>query len=245
MLKINEVYLGDCLELMSDIADKSIDLIITDPPYGSTKCRWDSVLDLESLWRQYRRIIKDNGAVIMTAQTPFDKVLGCSNLEMLRYEWVWEKTMATGHFNARKMPLKAHENVLVFYKNLPTYNPQKTQGHHPINSYTKYVATQNNTEIYGEAKTEITGGGETDRYPRSVLVFPTDRQTCNLHPTQKPVKLFEYFIKTYTNKGDLILDNCAGSGTAGVAAVNTGRDYILIEKDPEYYQTILKRMSEL
>jgi site-specific DNA-methyltransferase (adenine-specific) len=199
---------------------------------------------LPKLWSEYKRIIKPRGAIILTAQSPFDKVLGASNLDMLKYEWIWEKTQATGHLNAKKMPLKAHENILVFYKDLPTYNPQKTTGHKPINSYTKYVKTQNNTELYGEMKQEISGGGETDRYPRSVLLYASDKQTSCLHPTQKPLGLMEYLIKTYTNECDLVLDNCIGSGTTAVACINTNRNFIGIEKDENYFNVANKRIKE-
>jgi len=242
-MKRNEIHKGDCLELMPKlIEDKSVDMIFCDLPYGTTKCKWDSVIDLPKLWKEYERIIKDNGVILLFAQTSFDKVLGASNLNLLRYEWIWEKTQATGHLNAKKMPMKAHENILVFYKKLPTYNPQKTEGHKPINSYTKYVKTQNNTEIYGEMKQEISGGGETDRYPRSVLTFASDKQKSKLHSTQKPLSLIEYMIKTYTNEGDLILDNTAGSGTTGLGAKNLKRDYIMIEQDPDIYEIACKRL---
>ena len=184
-----DLYNGDCLEIMKNISDKSVDMILCDLPYGTTACKWDTVIPFEPLWEQYNRIIKDNGAILLFAQTPFDKVLGSSNLQMLKYEWIWEKTQATGHLNAKKMPMKAHENILVFYKKLPTYNPQMTEGHTPIHSYTKYISTQNNTEIYGRMNREISGGGETTRYPRSVLTFASDKQTCYLHPTQKPLAL--------------------------------------------------------
>ena len=243
-MKRNIVLKGDCLELMKDIEPKSVDMILCDLPYGTTQCKWDSVIDLTKLWIEYERIIKDNGAILLFAQTPFDKVLGASNIKLLKYEWIWEKTQATGHLNAKKMPMKAHENILVFYKNLPTYNQQKTSNHKTINIYTKYVKTQNNTEIYGEMKREISGGGETDRYPRSVITFPSDKQTSSLHSTQKPIALCRYFIKTYTNEGDLVLDNCAGSGTTGIACMNTGRDYILMEKDERYFEVINKRIEE-
>lgn len=211
---------------MKKIDDKSIDMILCDLPYGTTKCKWDVIIPFEPLWEQYERIIKPNGAILLFAQTPFDKVLGTSNLELLRYEWIWEKTQATGHLNAKKMPMKAHENILVFYDKLPTYNPQKTTGHKPINSYTKYLSTQNNTEIYGNMKREIKGGGETDRYPRSVLVFPSDKQHDYIHPTQKPLDLCKYMIKTYSNIGDTVLDNCCGSGTVPLAAYSENRNYI-------------------
>lgn len=160
-----ELINGDCLEEMKNIKDKSIDMTLCDLPYGTTNCSWDSVIDLKLLWEQYERIIKDNGAILLFAQTPFDKILGASNLKLLRYEWIWEKTQATGHLNAKKLPMKSHENILVFYKKLPTYNPQKTAGHKPVNSWgIKYIKTQNNTEIYGKMNKEIKGGGETDRY---------------------------------------------------------------------------------
>jgi len=243
-MKRNEIYLGDCLELMpKHIEDNSVDMIFCDLPYGTTKCKWDSVIDLPKLWKEYERVIKDNGAIVLFAQTPFDKVLGASNLKMMKYEWIWEKTQATGHLNAKKMPMKAHENILVFYKKLPIYNPQKTTGHKPINSYTKYVNTQNNTEIYGEMKREISGGGETDRYPRSVVTYASDKQKSKLHPTQKPLALIEYMIKTYTNEGDLILDNACGSGTTGVGAEKLNRGWVMMEKDPEIYDTACKRLQ--
>lgn len=146
-----QLYNGDCLEVMKSIPDKSIDLILCDLPYGITKCKWDTPIDLFAMWNQYNRIIKDNAPILLFAQTPFDKVLGSSNLSMLKYEWIWEKTQATGHLNAKKMPMKAHENILVFYKKLPIYNPQKTTGHKPIHSYTKYIKTQNNTDSTGIA----------------------------------------------------------------------------------------------
>lgn len=243
MLDLNNIYLGDCLKVMKDIEDKSIDMILCDLPYGTTRCKWDSIIDLDKLWQQYCRIIKDNGVIVLFAQTPFDKVLGTSNLEMLRYEWIWEKTQATGHLNAKKMPLKAHENILVFYKKLPVYNPQKTDGHPPVNSYTKYIATQNNTEIYGDLSKEISGGGNTERYPRSIQMFSSDKQKEHLHPTQKPIKLLEYLIKTYTNENDLVLDNCIGSGSTAVAAQNINRNFIGIEKEVKYYEIALKRLK--
>lgn len=195
------------------------------------------------LWTHYNRIIKNNGVILLSAQTPFDKILGASNPKMLKYEWIWEKTQATGHLNAKKMPMKAHENILVFYKKLPTYNPQKTEGHKPVNSYTKYVSTQNKTEVYGKFDKEVSGGGDTTRYPRSVLTFPSDKQTCNLHSTQKPLALCEYMIKTYTNENDVILDSCMGSGTAGAAALKLNRKFIGIEKEEKYFNIAKERIE--
>jgi site-specific DNA-methyltransferase (adenine-specific) len=248
-LEINNSYLGDCLDLMKLIPDKSIDMILCDLPYGTTKCSWDSIIDLNLLWGEYERIIKDNGPILLFAQTPFDKVLGCSNLKLLKYEWIWEKTQATGFYNAKKMPMKAHENILVFYKKLPKYYPQKTQGHKPINSYTKKPEVQNKTEVYGKVKTTVTGGGETDRYPRSIQIFSSDKQKTKLdgtiHPTQKPLDLCEYLIKTYTDEGDVVLDNCSGSGTTGLAAKRLNRNYIMIEKDETYFNIGLRRLGNI
>jgi len=233
---------GDCLDVMRGIPDNSIDLVCCDMPFGTTNCRWDTVICLESLWKHYKRIVKDNGAIVLFAQTPFDKVLGASNLHMLKYELIWEKTKATGHLNAKKMPMKAHENILVFYKKLPTYNPQKTTRHKPVNSYTKH--TQDG-ECYGKTKLGVKGGGATDRYPRSVQRFAHDTQKISLHPTQKPVALVEYLVKTYTNEGDTVLDNCMGSGTAGVACNNLGRDFIGIEKDLDIFTIADRRINVL
>lgn len=244
MLEINKIYNEDCLEGMKKIDDKSIDFIFTDLPFSTTQNSWDVLIPFEPLWEQYERIIKDNGCIALWAQSPFDKRLACSNEKLYRYEWIIEKTKATGHLNAKKMPMKAHENILIFYKKLPTYNPQKTTGHTPIHSYTKYVETQNNTEIYGRMNKELSGGGETDRYPRSVITFASDKQKSCLHPTQKPLALCEYMIKTYTNPEDLVLDSCAGSCTTAVAALNTNRNYICFKKDKDIFEVGSKRVAE-
>lgn len=246
----NTIHKGDCLELMPKlIKDKSIDMIFCDLPYGTTKCKWDSVIDLPKLWSEYERVIKDNGAILLFAQTPFDKVLGASNLKLLRYEWIWEKTQATGHLNAKKMPMKAHENILVFYKKLPIYNPQKTTGHERKVSkgYQRDICIKRRDEKWGDnylygKETTAPDYDSTERYPRSVLTFASDKQKSKLHPTQKPLSLIEYMIKTYTNEGDLILDNCAGSGTTGLGAKNLNRNYIMMEQDPEYYEIACKRV---
>jgi len=243
-MELNKIYNEDCLVGMNRIPDKCVDMIFTDLPFGTTNCKWDVIIPFDKMWAQYNRIIKDNGAILLFAQTPFDKLLGASNISMLRYEWIWEKSQATGHYNAKKAPMKAHENILVFYKKPPTYNPQKTQGHKPMNSYTKYVETQNNTQIYGRAKLEMSGGGQTDRYPRSVLKFPSDKQKSCLHSTQKPVALCEYFIKTYTNPGDLMVDTCAGVLSSIIACENLGRKYIAFEDDVEIYNEGMNRMNE-
>lgn len=238
MIKTDDLWLmhGDCLELMKEIPDSSIDFILCDLPYGTTRNKWDSVIDLTALWSEYKRVSR--GAIVLTAQTPFDKVLGVSNLEMLRYEWIWEKTAATGHLNAKKMPMKAHENILVFYDKLPTYNPQITHGHKRKTS----TKTCDNGTNYGNQKLESISYDSTSRYPRSVIEFSSDKQKSSLHPTQKPAGLMEYLIKTYTNEGDTVLDNCMGSGTTGVACVNTGRKFIGIEMDESYFNIARERI---
>lgn len=235
------LMLGDCLERMKEIPDQSVDMILTDPPYGTTACKWDSTIPLEPMWEQLKRIIKPNGAIVMSCQTPFDKVLGSSNLQMLKYEWIWEKTSATGHLNAKKAPMKAHENILVFYNKLPVYNPQKTFGHKPTNNF--YKKNNQDGECYGMSKS-VSGGGATDRYPRSVQVFSSDKQKVKLHPTQKPVALMEYLIKTYTNEGETVLDFTMGSGTTGVACRNLTRNFIGIEMDNTYYSIAVNRIKE-
>jgi len=241
-MDINRTYLGDCLELIpKHIEDKSIDMIFCDLPYGTTRNKWDSVIDLGRLWGEYERVIKDNGAIVLFAQTPFDKVLGASNLKLLKYEWIWEKDRASGHLNAKKMPMKAHENILVFYKKLPTYNPQKTTGHKPSNISGRRLKETTN---YGKFE-QIISGGQTTRYPRSVQkVNVVNSQHGIIHPTQKPLSLIEYMIKTYTNEGDLILDNTCGSGTTGLGAKNLNRNYIMMEQDPKYFEIAKARVGE-
>jgi DNA modification methylase len=228
---------GDCLRLLRDVPDRSVDMILCDLPYGTTQSKWDCALDLEALWKQYRRVC--TGAIVLTAQTPFDKVLGASNLEMLRYEWIWEKTEATGHMNAKKCPMKAHENVLVFYAQQPTYNPIKTPGH------ARKTATKRGdvSTVYGEQKFDAIPYDSTERYPRSVLTGPTDKQRLNLHPAQKPLWLMEYMVRTYTNEEDTVLDNCMGSGTTGVACANLGRKFIGMELDEAYAELGCKRVE--
>ena len=232
-----KLYYGDCLDILPNIESASINLILADMPYGTTKCKWDSCIPLEPLWEQVERIAVPRAAIILTAQTPFDKVLGASNLEMLRYEWIWEKGNATGFLNSKKMPLKAHENVLVFYKKLPTYNPQFTHGHPRKQSKRKTV----NSECYGKAL-QLVEYDSTDRYPRSVQFFSSDKQKSNLHESQKPLAMMEYMVKTYSNPGDTVLDFCMGSGTTGAACLNTGRNFIGIEKGKEQYLTARNRL---
>lgn len=232
-----DLRLGDCLDVMPQLQAQSVDLVLADLPYGTTRCAWDSVIPLQPLWEQYRRVCR--GAILLFAQTPFDKVLGASNLRDLRYEWIWEKTHPTGHLNAKRMPMKAHENVLVFYRRQPTYNPQKTDGH----VRKAAVKRGDKTPIYGSQTFTALPYDSTERFPRSVQVFASDKQRSKLHPTQKPLALCEYLIRTYTNEGDTVLDNCMGSGTTGLACLNTGRRFIGIEKDPAMFATAERRLG--
>jgi site-specific DNA-methyltransferase (adenine-specific) len=239
-LELNRIYQRDCLSDggMALIPDKSIDMILCDLPYGTTRNKWDSIIPLDALWAQYERVIKDNGAIVLTAQTPFDKALGASNFKLLKYEWIWEKPQGTGHLNAKKMPLKNHENILVFYKNLPTYNPQMVGDE---SRKVRRSGKASKTTNYG-GFIEISESEYVGRYPVSVQQF--NRDADKFHPTQKPVTLFEYLIKTYTNEGDIILDNCMGSGTTAVAALNTNRKFIGFETEPAYIEIANKRIDD-
>jgi site-specific DNA-methyltransferase (adenine-specific) len=228
-----QLHLGDCLELMKTLPDNSVDLILADLPYGTTRNKWDSVLPLAELWSEYRRICR--GAIVLTAQAPFDKVLGASNLGMLRYEWIWRKEAGTGFLNAKRAPLKDHENILVFYDRLPTYNPQMRTGFKPYKCKQGHVGSN-----YGAVRPENISESNGERYPVTVLDFPRDK--AKLHPTQKPVALMEYLVRTYTNAGDVVLDNCMGSGTTGVACMNTGRRFIGMEMNAEYFATAQARI---
>ncbi|MCY7751605.1 site-specific DNA-methyltransferase [Bacillus inaquosorum] len=240
-LELNRIYQRDCIEGMRLIPDKSIDMILCDLPYGTTKCKWDTIIPLDEIWKQYERIIKENGAIVLTAQTPFDKVLGNSNLKLLRYEWLWIKEQGTGNLNANKMPLKQHENILVFYKKLPTYNPQFSEG----KPY-KIVREYNGNEIFGKTGTKegYVTKNEGKRYPTSALYFNRELRE-RYHPTQKPVALFEYLIKTYTNEEEIVLDNCMGSGTTAVASLQLNRNFIGFETEPEYVKIANQRLEAI
>jgi site-specific DNA-methyltransferase (adenine-specific) len=231
---------GDCLERMKEIPDGSVDLVLADPPFGTTQCKWDSIIDLDLMWDQLKRVIKPNGAILLFGQTPFDKVLGCSNLPMLKYEWIWEKTSATGHLNVKRSPMKAHENILVFYKKPPTYNGQKTTGHKRKTSKTGKTY---NSACYG-AESKKPDYDSDERHPRSVQVFKSDKQKSKLVPTQKPLALMEYLMKTYSNEGEVVLDFTAGSFTTGVACVNLNRKFIGIEMDETYFNIGVNRIEE-
>ena len=235
-MELNKIYNEDCLVGMKKIPDKSVDMILCDLPYGTTRNKWDTIIPLDELWKQYERVIKDNGAIVLNAQTPFDKVLGVSNLKMLKYEWIWDKVLPTGHLNAKKMPMKKTENILVFYKKLPTYNAQGLIYNPRMKKRSsKSVGSSN----YG--KHSDSNFSEYSGYPTNLLKF---KRESGLHPTQKPVELFEYLIKTYTNEGETVLDNCMGSGTTAIAAINTNRNYIGFELDEEYCELSNNRIKE-
>ena len=230
---------GPCLNLMSFVSSKSINLILCDLPYGSTRNKFDNIIPFEPLWEQYTRVIKKNGAVILFGQGLFSAKLILSNEKMYRYSLIWEKSSPTGFLNANRMPLRSHEDIILFYNKLPTYNPQKTIGHVRKTSNNRNIKSFNNYNEYGLASYD-----STERYPRSVLRFSSDKQKEHYHPQQKPVDLLVYLIKTYTNEGDTVLDNCMGSGSTGVACINTGRKFIGIEKEKIYYNIACGRVDK-
>lgn len=231
---------GDCLELMKDIEDKSVDMICCDLPYGTTANSWDSVIPFEPLWQQYSRIIKDHGAIVLFSQMPFGASLINSAPKSLpfRHEWIWEKTRATGFLNSHRVPLRAHENILVFYKHLPTYNPQFTAGK-PYRSVKQGKMTSNYHQTKG---TKVVTQSDGQRYPRDVIRIENSNNK-SFHPTQKPTRLLDYLIKTYTNPNDLVLDNCMGSGSTGVSCVETGRNYVGMELDQHYFEVAKGRIK--
>ena len=230
---------GDCLELMKDIADKSVNMILCDLPYGTTACKWDNVIPFEPLWEQYNRIIKDNGAIVLFGSEPFSSKLRLSNLKMYKYDWIWQKDKPSNFATAKKNPLKYHENILVFYKKFPTYNLQMTRGkaNHSVGIGLRRKANES-----GYSSTIVTNKTDGLKYPKSTLTF--NREPKPVHPTQKPVALLEYLIKTYTNENELVLDNCMGSGSTGVACVNTNRNFIGIELDENYFNIAKERIEK-
>lgn len=228
-----QLFCGDCLEVMAHMPAASVDMVLCDLPYGTTRNKWDATIPFEPLWAEYRRLVRPGGAIVLTAAQPFTSALVMSNPAWFRHEWVWHKNKASGHLNANKRPMRAHEDILVFADRQPFFRPLKSTGHKPGN----YAMRSSHGTNYGAAAlTEY--GGSTERYPQSVLPVPVvnNNDPDKSHPTQKPVALMEYLIKTYTNPGEVVLDNCMGSGTAGVAAANTGRRFVGIEKDPAFFQ---------
>ena len=234
---------GDCLELMKGLPDGSVDMLFTDLPYGTTNCQWDTPVNLQEFWEEANRIVKPAGCKALFAQSPFDKVLGCSNIGQYRYEWIWEKTQATGHLNAKKMPLKAHENILIFYDHLPTYNPQMTHGHKRKVSTASHKRNCRKSDCYSDYG--LTSYDSTDRYPRSVLKGATDKQTAGFRVAQKPVWLCKEIVLTYTNEGDTVLDCCMGTASIGVACLQTGRNYIGMDNDKAAFDLANKRLLEV
>lgn len=240
-----EILLGDCLELMKDIPSGSIDMILADLPYGTTEAKWDSVLDLNLLWKEYKRILKRNGSVVLTSTEPFTSVLNVSNLDWFKYDFIWNKLNATGHLNAKVRPLKQHENISVFSEGSAT-STSLTMRYNPQGLFDVDITKVNfETETTGKRQSRAKGKEwkqTKSGYPKSILTFAYDKE--KLHPTQKPIALFEYLIKTYTNEGELVLDNTAGSGTTAIACLNTNRQFIVMEKEQKYYDIILKRVAD-
>lgn len=226
---------GDCLELMKRIEDKSIDMILCDLPYGTTACSWDSVIPFKDLWKQYERIIKDNGAIALFGSEPFSTKLRSSNLKIYKYDWIWQKPKGSGFLSAKKRPLKNHEIISIFYKKQPTYNPQMTKGK-PYKNKQGYIG-----EYLKSSTKRVETENHGTRYPVTVQPF---KLNTGLHPTQKPVELLEYLIKTYTNEGETVLDNCMGSGSTGVACINTNRNFIGIELEEKYFKIAKERIEE-
>ena len=237
-----DLRLGDCLEVMKSIPSGSIDAIITDPPYGTTACKWDSVIDFKLMWEQLNRIIKPNGAIVLFGSEPFSSALRMSNIKNYRYDLIWNKIRAAGFLNANRMPLKQHENISLFYKKLPTYNPQKYIDK-PYDK-TKYNGKDMKENVLGSyIKKESKNNGE--RFPKSILKFSQNwSRQQQIHPTQKPIELMEYLIKTYTNENETVLDFTMGSGTTGVAAKNTNRKFIGIEQDENYFNISKERINK-
>ena len=231
-----KLYLGDCLEVMKDIPNKSIDLILCDLPYGTTRNKWDNIIPFNRLWGEYERVIKDNGAIILFSDGLFTSKLTLSNIKLWRYNLVWDKQRGCDFLNANVKPLKSHEDICVFYKKKPVYNKQYW--------YSKpYKRTKNGSlsDNYGDRNAAWSESVDGRRNPLSILSFPRD--SSRLHPTQKPLALLEYLIKTYTNEGDVVLDNCMGSGSTGVAALKNNRKFIGIEKDENYFNIAKERIS--
>lgn len=228
---------GDCLELMKEIPDKSIDLILCDLPYGTTACKWDSVIPFDELWKQYNRIIKDDRAILLFGSEPFSTKLRMSNLKRFKYDWIWEKEQGANFMLCKYQPYKVHEIISVFSKKAHLYLPQMTVGK-------PYISGKGTSGEITKNVMKIQTKNNGTRYPRSIQRFSTDKARGSYHPTQKPVELLEYLIKTYTNEGDLVLDNCMGSGSTGIACLNTGRRFIGMELEDEYFEIAQKRIKE-
>ena len=241
IIMLNQIIHGDCLEEMKHIPDNSIDMILCDLPYGTTACKWDVIIPFDRLWEQYKRIVKPNAAIVLTASQPFTSQLVMSNLEWFKYEWIWDKHIPRNFVNAKIMPMKKHESILVFGKNIK-YNPQMTLRDKLVKckNYSKGASAYRLNKENGNQKEYI----YTHRNPDTIITGLWQANKGKVHPTQKPVALFEYLIKTYTNEGDLVLDNCCGSGTTAVACKELNRNYICIEKEKEYFDIACDRISQ-
>jgi len=243
LIKIENIQLfkGDCLEIMKDIPEGSVDMILCDLPYGTTKCKWDIIIPFEPLWEQYNRIIKDNGAIVLFGSQPFSSELIHSNIKNFKYEIIWDKVNISNPMLAKKQPLKSHENILVFYKKQPTYNPQMTEGKKWSRGGSGAKSSKHNSfEI--TLKRECIPDKTNLKYPKTIWKESNSNRMSRFHPTEKPINLLQNLIKTYTNEGDTILDNCMGSGSTGVACINTNRKFIGIEKDDTYFEIAENRI---
>jgi DNA modification methylase len=239
---VDQILYGNCLDIMPMIPDGSVDMVLADLPYGVTQNKWDQVIPFDRLWDEYKRVTKINAAIVLTATQSFAAQLIVSNSIMFRYDLIWRKNKPTGFLNANRMPLRQHESILVFYRRLPVYHPQKTKGHVPVHSFTKHTDDGTN---YGKTKRGIQGGGQTDRHPTSVIDIPVVNNDSKekIHPNQKPVELFEYLIRTFSNEGEVVLDNCIGSGTTAIASLNMNRHFIGIEQDATFCRFANKRVD--
>src|SRR5699024_1437034 len=240
-MELNKIYNEDCLVGMKKIPDKSVDMVLCDLPYGTTACKWDTIIPFDPLWEQYERVIKDNGAIVLTASQPFTTKLINSNIKNFKYTCVWTKKKSSTALHTKIQPVKIHEDIVVYYKKKPLYKPQMTKGKprkDPMSNISNGEAFDGRSVIRGY------NNSEGLYYPKSILEISNANQRNKIHPTQKPVELFEYLIKTYTNKGETVLDNCMGSGTTAIACINTNRNYIGFELDEEYYKASLERIKE-
>jgi site-specific DNA-methyltransferase (adenine-specific) len=235
-MEANQIYHGDCMELLPLVPDASVDMVLCDPPFGTTRNSWDSVLPLDRLWVQYKRVVKPNGAIVLFASQPFTTALINSNAKMFRYCWIWDKTKGGNFLLAKKQPVKSHEDICIFYNLQPTYNPQMV------------IRGRVRKKGGGKASTNFdvipTISFNNEYYPTTILTYSTGSRKDHWHPTQKPIELCEYLIKTYTNPGEIVLDNCLGSGTTAIACINTGRQYIGIEKEEQYFNAALERIKQ-
>lgn len=238
MLNLNKIYFGDCLKLMKEIPDQSVDMILTDPPYGVSRNSWDKRVPLDKMWNEFLRLIKPNGAIVITAVQPFSSMLVMTQLDIFRYDLVWVKSVASGQLNVNKRPLRKHEDILVFYKKQPTYNQQFTRGE-PYEIHRKITFAGEGYNQQRESSKINTGY----RHPTSVIYVPNPRIKGG-HPTQKPIELFEYLIKTYTNEGNVVLDPFIGAGTTAIASIKTKRNYIGIEISKKYYNMTLRNIKK-